>query len=42
MPSLGKAWLTARVKAIEDCAAGVIDAHCYRNGEVERLLARLA
>jgi hypothetical protein len=32
--------LSARVKAIENCSPNVVDANCYRNGELERLLNR--
>ena len=32
--------LSARVKAIENCACHVGDAECYRSGEVERLWKR--
>lgn len=32
--------LSARVKAIENCSPNVIDANCYRDGELERLINR--
>lgn len=32
--------LSARVKAIDNCAYNVVDSHCYRDGELERLINR--
>ncbi len=32
--------LSGKVKAIENCSPQVIDAHCYRDGELDRLLNR--